>query len=160
MITHSSNQPIRREYTDAGKAQLKLEDRFLVERQEDGAWKTSEPQERFISQDELGSRFGLWRDQEVVTGHLWWKEVVRPLDGKIDAEEVLPMGRVLKQEHDSFAGYPWPNHTFRNYDRLQPQKTELQLSADGGNLRTDWSTLYRHETQNDWGTVSNRYLAG
>lgn len=160
MITHTSNQPVRREFSNAGQGVLRLEDRFLVERQEDGSWAPVAPQDRFVPNEELGSKFGLWKDEQVTTGMLWWKEVVRPLDGKVDSEEVVPMGQVLKQQHDSFAGYPWPNHTFRNYDRLQPEKTELQLGVDGGTLKTDWSTLFRHETQNDWGTVRNRYLAG
>lgn len=160
MTNYVSNRPVTREFSDSGQARLRLEDRFFVERKEGGDWQVVAPTDRFVSMDELGAGFGLWKDQEITQGHLWWKQTVRPLDGKIDADEVVPMAKVMRQDHDSFVGYPWPNHTFRSYDHLQVNKTDLNLTTSGGTLTTDWTTMYRHETQNDWGTVNNVYLAG
>lgn len=158
-MSYISNKPVVREFNNQGEAMLRRNDRYFVERNEEGGWDIVEPADRFVSTNELGADFGLWKDKKITKGHLWWKETIRPLDGKIDQDEVISMGEVLRTPHDSFVDHPYPNRTYRRYDNLLANKAELTLTADGGNLHTDWTTRYRHTTQNDWGTSKNRYLA-
>lgn len=159
MSDYVSNRPVIREFNNQGQALLRRADRYFVERKDDGGWEVTQPADRFVSADELGSKFGLWQDKEITEGHLWWKKTVRAKDGVIDQDEVIPMGQVMSTHHDSFVGYPYPNHTYRTYDNLLATDTTLQLKTDGGTLHTDWTTQSRHITQNDWGTSYNRYLA-
>lgn len=158
-MSYISNRPVIREFTDQGQALLRRADRYLVERTDDGGWEATKPEDRFVSTGELGSEFGLWQDKEITKGHLWWKKVIRPKDGKIDQDEVLSMGRVLKTHHDSYVDSPWPNRSYQRYDQLRAEKTELTLTAEGGNLHTEWNTEKRHTLQNGWGKSYNRYLA-
>ena len=158
-MSYVSDRPVVREFNNQGQAMLRRADRYFVERNEEGGWDTTQPEDRFVRTDELGSQFGLWQDKEITEGHLWWKKTIRAKDGKIDQDEVVPMGQVLKGQHDSFVGHPYPNHTYKQWDRLRADKTELTLSPEGGSLHTDWTTEFRHTTQNNWGTAYNKYLA-
>jgi hypothetical protein len=158
-MNYVSNRPVVKEFNNSGQAMMRRADRYFVERKDEGGWELTQPEDRFVSTDELGQDFGLWKDKEITEGSLWWKKVIRPKDGKIDQDEVLSMGEVMRTGHDSFVDHPYPNRTYRRYDRLQASKTELNLQQDGGTLHTDWTTQFRHTTQNDWGTVSNRHLA-
>ncbi len=143
-MTFVSNKQVYREFTNDGKATLRDEDRYFVERQDDGGWKVVEPADRYVSADELGKEFGLWKDQKVTTGHLWWKKTVRPLDGKVDADEVVPMAEVVKQRHDSpVAGSFYPNRAYRDYDQLLPVNTDLKITPEGASLHTDWQVQGR-----------------
>lgn len=159
MSDYVSNRPVIREFNNQGQAMLRRADRYFVERVKDGGWKVTQPEDRFVSTEELGSDFGLWQDKEVTEGHLWWKKVVRPLDGVVDQDEVVPMGQVMRTPHDSFVDYPYPNRSYRRYDNLLATSTTLELKPEGGTLHTDWQTQYRHTTQNNWGTAYNKYLA-
>lgn len=157
-MSYVSNKTVNREFSNSGQAMLRRNDRYFVERNEDGGWSIVEPTDRFVSTNELGADFGLWKDKKVTKGHLWWKKTIRPLDGKVDKDEVIPMGQVLRQQHDSpIAGTTYPNRAYKDYHRLVAQKSELTVTPDGGTLKTDWETLYRH-TEHSLSTVSNRYL--
>ena len=158
-MSYVSNRPVVREFNNQGQAMLRRADRYFVERTEDGGWEVTQPSERIVDTAELGSNFGLWRDKEVTEGALWWKKVIRPLDGNIDADEVVPMGQVMRKTHDTFVDYPYPNRSYRRYDNLRAEKTTLELTPEGGKLHTDWTTQRRHIVQNNWGTSYNKYLA-
>ena len=56
--------------------------------QESGQYQPVDSLTRSIPSAELDANFGLWQDREVTKGHLWWKEVVRPADGQVQADEV------------------------------------------------------------------------
>ncbi|MBX3170932.1 MAG: hypothetical protein KF760_26225 [Candidatus Eremiobacteraeota bacterium] len=144
--TYVSDRQVYKEFTSAGQPVVRNANRFFVEKKEDGQWALVEPSDRFVSNDELGRNFGLWKDERITTGHLWWKKEQRPLNGTVEADEVVPMADVMKQQFDSrVAGSFYPNSAYHDYDRLQPLKTELTLSKEGNcNLHTDWKTLYRH----------------
>lgn len=158
-MSYVSNRPVVREFNNQGQAMLRRADRYFVERTDDGGWEVAQPEDRVVSTNELGSDFGLWKDKEVTEGRFWWKKVIRPKDGIIDQDEVVSMGAVLRDQHDSFVDHPWPNRSYGRYDRLRADKVELTLSPDGGNLKTDWNTEYRHTLQNGWGKAYNGYLA-
>lgn len=153
--TYTSDRQIVREFTKDGQVVARNRDRFLVERQDDG-WKMVEPTDRFVSTEELGKNFGLWKDEEKTTGMLWWKKTERPFNGQIEGDEVIPMGDVLKTQHDSIVSY-YPNTSYHRSDRLMALSSELTLTKDGGNLHTNWQNLYRHDTS-DFGLARNSYL--
>jgi hypothetical protein len=157
-MNYISNVRVLKEFNDRGQTLLKRSDRYLVERNEEGGWDITRPADRFVSADQFGANFGLWKDKEVTEGHLWWKKVIRPLDGKVDQDEVLPMGEVLRQHHDTFVEHPYPNRSIATYDQLRSHKTELALTPDGGNIHTEWNVQRRHNIRNDLGRVSNGYL--
>lgn len=158
MSDYVSNKQIFREFTQQGGAVLRNENRFFVERDGQGGWKPVEPTDRFVSADELGKNFGLWKDEELSTGMWFWKEVQRPLDGKVQDDEVKTMASVLKNVHDSPVPGSWyPNGAYRDYDRLLSEKTELTIKPDGANLHTDWQTLSRN-CLHSFSVASNSYL--
>ena len=158
MSDYVSNKQIFREFTNTGKAMLRNENRYFVERGQDGSWQPVEPSDRFVSADELGKNFGLWRDQEITTGHLWWKETVRPLDGQAQPDEVITMADVLKWQHDSpVPGSFYPNLAYRDYDVLLSSRTELEIKPEGANLHTDWQTLHR-DCKHSLSVNSNSFL--
>ena len=157
-MSYVSNKQIRKEFTQTGSAMLRDQNRYFVERDGNGGWKPVEPTDRFVSADELGKNFGLWKDEEVTTGHPWWKETVRPLDGQVQNEEVVTMASVLKQVHDSDIGSYYPNHAYADYDRLLSKTTDMTITKDGANLHTDWQTLGRY-TLHALSVQQNSYLA-
>ncbi|MBI3927182.1 MAG: hypothetical protein HY319_16720 [Armatimonadetes bacterium] len=61
---------------------------MLVHRQEGGPWSPVDKLENGVSGQELDSSYGLWNDREVTSGWFWNKKVERPLDGKLQADEV------------------------------------------------------------------------
>jgi hypothetical protein len=134
-IKNTSEKRLVKAY-DNGEVVLKNEDRILVEKQADGSWRKVTPGDRFVSMDELGKNFGLWKDQEVSRG-LIFSETVRPLNGAIEADEVVEMGAVLNDTRLV------PVDGRFTYDRLRPENAELKLDADGGELRTDWEKVER-----------------
>ena len=98
-MSYVSDRPVVREFNNQGQAMLRRADRYFLERNEEGGWDIVEPEDRFVSTGELGSQFGLWQDKEITEGHLWWKKTVRAKDGKVDQDEVLSMGQVLKGDY-------------------------------------------------------------
>lgn len=152
-LTYVSDKQTYREFSNSGQAMVRDDDRYFVERQSDGNWKIVEPTDRFVSTDELGKNFGLWQDREITKGHLWWKEVTREKNGLVEPDEVITMAEVMRQQCDSVVG---PDGFGYDLDRLQPLKTELTLTKDGGNLHTDWKTLYRYTDLS--GPLRNPYL--
>lgn len=158
MSDYVSNKQIFKEFTQTGSAMLRDQNRYFVERDGAGGWKPVEPTDRFVPADELGKNFGLWKDEEITTGHLWWKDTVRPLDGQVQADEVVTMAAVLKNVHDSpVPGSIYPNLAYRDYDRLLSNSTELTITKDGANLHTDWQTLSRN-CLHSLSVASNSYL--
>ena len=158
MSDYVSNKQVFREFTQQGKALLRDESRYFVERGQDGKWTPVEPSDRFVPADELGKNFGLWRDELITTGHLWWKETVRDLDGQVQPDEVVTMASVLKQRHDSpVPGSIYPNLAYRDYDVLLSSKTELDIKPEGATLKTDWQTLERR-SKHSLAVESNSYL--
>lgn len=139
-----SDKPIQREFTNQGQAVLRNEHRYFVERDADN-WKLVEPSDRFVPAQELGQKFGLWKDKEITEGHLWWKETVRPLNAQIEPDEVVPMGQVLRMPHDSpVPGSIYPNFAYQDYYHLESKNTELKITPDGAILHTDWNTVGRY----------------
>ncbi|MHB2018367.1 MAG: hypothetical protein ACYCW6_15575 [Candidatus Xenobia bacterium] len=63
-------------------------DEVLVKQDDQGAWHPVDKVDGSVTSDELIGKYGLWRDREVTTGHLWWKQVVRPKDGTPQDDEV------------------------------------------------------------------------
>jgi hypothetical protein len=156
---YQSNKPLYYEFTNKGKPVVRDADRYLVERQSDGTWKQVDHTDRVISNEDLGKNFGLWKDRQITKGHLWWKKIVRPYDGEIQEDEVLPMAQVMRTQFDSeVPGSIYPNLAYRDFDRLQARDTSVTLSKDGGIMHTEWTTLYRH-TENTLYAVTNPYLA-
>lgn len=130
-LEYVSGVGLRRVLSNSGQAQLQLKDRILVERQQDdGGWKPTESGDRFVA--DVGSQFGLWKDTEVTEGHLWWKKVVRPLDGQINADEVLSVSEVIDRDHHVVAGVPSKSI------RLQLNPLESYFTVVWGDY--DWFT--------------------
>ena len=158
MSDYVSNKQVYREFNQQGQALVRNENRYFVERQEDGAWKPVEPSDRFVSADELGRDFGLWKDERITKGILFWKKEIRPKDGIVQQDEVVTMASVMKQQHDSpVPGGVYPNGAYHDYDRLLPLNTELSLTSDGGVLKTEWQTRYRH-CEHALSVLTNDYL--
>lgn len=155
-MSYVSNSPVYREYNSQGQAMLRRADRYFVERKDDGSWAPAAPEDKVVSHQQLGEKYGLWQDKEITEGSLWWKKTVRPLDGKIDADEVLPMGPIMSQPYDSYV-YRYPNPQFAEYDRLISKNTQLELTTSGGILHTDWETQFRH-TERTWSAFTSSYL--
>lgn len=153
-----SNRPVVREFNKQGQPLLRRFDRYLVERTEDGGWEPTQPTDRFVSAEELGSKFGLWQDKEISEGHLWWKETSRPKDGVIDKDEVVTMADVMSTPHDTLLGYSATSPAHANYETLLATDTTLELTTDGGTLHTDWVSQSRHVEVAGYGVVYNHYL--
>lgn len=84
-------------------------------------WEPVHALEKGLSHKELVHSYGCWTDREVATGQLFWKKVIRPLDGEIQPDEVV-----------SFAdrvAYSWESHTAKNSFEL-PHIELLTLSVN------------------------------
>jgi len=139
--TYKSNKELRREVMADGTPVVRMDRHLFVERQADGSWKTVAPGHRTVSKQELEKSFGLWNDEEVTSGHLFLKKVVRPRNGRIESDEVITMAKVMSDKYD-YAVYP-QNDDNHVCDRLAARNVELTLTPNGGTLHTDWEIMAR-----------------
>lgn len=91
-MSYRDTKTVFREFSSAGEPYLRVGSRVLVERDAEQGWVKVAPGDRVVNTDELGRKLGLWRDEKITKGHLWLKETLRLLDGKIDADKVVPFG--------------------------------------------------------------------
>lgn len=104
MNTQSSTTPLVN--TELGGRQVyRLENReaVLVKKDESGDWAPVDSIENPISDQQLDRSYGLWTDQQVTKGHLWWKETVREKDCQIQADEVRDFERIKKDSLMAFS---------------------------------------------------------
>ena len=132
-----------------GRTALQNADRFLVEKDADGAWQLADLTDRVVLSDKLESDFGFWKDAEIQKKGMLWNSTVRPLNGLIEADEVTPMSQALTQCHDHqcFEGQ-------EHFDVVQPTQATLNITSEGAQLSTDWTTVrsflgYEAITTND-----------
>ncbi len=51
-------------------------------------WTVVDSLDRGLSFNELKDSYGIWKDLEVTSGKIWWKKTIRPLDGKVQNDEI------------------------------------------------------------------------
>lgn len=132
-------------------------DRFLVEKDKDGSYQFVEPTDRFVSYQDLDKGFGLWQDKKATHGIWPLKHVDRPLDGKIQPDEVLPFAKEY-QKAGQFAtlGGMYPGYPLLN--RSEPSGGSLQLHRDGtSDLTTQWQANYKW-SPDDYSLFQKSYL--
>ncbi|MFN8608201.1 MAG: hypothetical protein U0931_11765 [Vulcanimicrobiota bacterium] len=59
--------------------------------------------DRSLSSTELDAQYGIWVDEGVDEGHLWWKSRVGQNDGQVQPGEVLSFPEFRKQQLSYFA---------------------------------------------------------
>lgn len=105
---------------------------LLVRRGKPGEpWQTVHVLEKGLSHTELVQSYGCWTDREIATGRLFWKKVARPLDGEIQADEVV-----------SFAdrvAYSWETHSAK--DSFELPHIELLTLNMNSNRKGPIATL-------------------
>ena len=125
----------------------------LVRRNEESG--QFEPVDRFqkgLSGEELNANYGVWQDKEVTQGMLWWKETVRPQDGKVDGDEV----QNFADFRDSQTSHRWSRSV--GQDKLWTfDNASVELKSVEGQekpvLNTEWS-LYRGDWNRYWEPMS------
>lgn len=159
-MSYVNHKPVYREFLNNGTPVLRRRDRYFVKRNEEGGWDTVDHKAGSVPKDELGQDYGLWKDKEITKGSLWWKKTVRPLDGEIQADEVVSMGAVISTHHDQ--------HIRRNvygdqglYEKLVADDVSLTMPEGSGHgtLDTQWhvaDTRWLH--YNYGGAQTNTYL--
>jgi hypothetical protein len=65
--------------------------------QETGQWVIVENLDREISHQDLKKWFGLWKEQEVTKGFLFWKKTCRPTNSDIERESVTPFREAFRE---------------------------------------------------------------
>ncbi|MBI3926802.1 MAG: hypothetical protein HY319_14775 [Armatimonadetes bacterium] len=125
----------------------------LVKRnQENGSFEPVDRMDRAVPPEELDANFGVWVDKEVTEGHLWWKKVVRPEDGKVQADEVVDFQKFREGE----MSHIW--HRLVGGDELYTfdgAKIFMEQHESGTHPRmeTEW-TLHRGDWSRYWEYVS------
>lgn len=125
----------------------------LVRRNEDKG--NFEPVDRFeksLSSEDLEANYGVWVDQKIEKGSLWWKETVREKDGKVDGDEV----QSFAQFRESQVSHRWSRNV--GQDRLWTfDSANVEMKSIEGQdkpvLNTDWS-LYRGDWNRYWEPMS------
>lgn len=98
---------------------------------------------RNIPSAELDANFGLWQDREVTKGHLWWKEVVRPADGQVQADEVQSFEDFRADQGFHFDSLRVGGDQFYS---MVSQDLTVSSSASGplAMLESGWQVSYVH----------------
>lgn len=122
-----------------GPARARIADRVLVERDHDGAWSPVLLEERAVSNDELRRDFALWKDQEVTSGHLFWKKVERPKNDQIEPDEIVTVAQIASQPVDLRNREYYPSHPdYHFYNPSTLSQVELEMTRSGGTVNTEW----------------------
>lgn len=51
-------------------------------------WSLVDSVQKTVPFDALKDSYGIWKDKEVTSGKLWWKQTIRPLDGEVQNDEI------------------------------------------------------------------------
>lgn len=125
----------------------------LVKRNaQNGNFEPVDKLDRNLSAQDLDANYGIWVDKTVTKGHLWWKHVVRPQDGKVQPDEVVDFATFRKQQmshvfHRSIGG-----DDLYTFDAAQVTLHPLD-SGTSATLDTQWS-LYHGDWNRYWDYVS------
>ncbi|MFA7481141.1 MAG: hypothetical protein WC314_11610 [Vulcanimicrobiota bacterium] len=159
-MNYVSHKPVYREFLQNGTPVLRRKDRYVVKRNEEDGWDFVGHKAGSVPKDELSQNYGLWRDKEITEGELCWKKTVRPLDGKIQDDEVFSMAWVMSLHHDQ--------HVHRNtngdqglYKRLMAENVTLNMPEGSslGTLDTQWHTSQERWFRYGYGlSQDNTYL--
>lgn len=89
-------------------------------------WKPVDRLDRSIGDLELSNSYGLWRDKEKTSGALFWKQVERPADGKVQNDEVKSFRDA--KDHTLMTDLESGDPTYLTRDKFQ---VKLQETRNG-----------------------------
>lgn len=105
--TYSQAVPFTRTSFNGQNALSTQDGQYLVKYDDQGQnWSLVGRLDNDLSQDELVGHYGLWKDQEITSGHLWNKKVERPKDGQIQQDEVTTFASMNGMS--TSIENPWP----------------------------------------------------
>jgi hypothetical protein len=131
-----------------GKKAVKVGEKggYLVKLDPDAKeWSLVDSVEKGISAEELKDSYGLWNDRELTSGALFWKKTLRPLDGKIQGDEVREFQKepleTTRQVEKTYSNSK-NNAATVIFDILQPEsRIEVKSPAEGAFIIEKWTCI-------------------